>query len=134
MATQPLCPCPPLPIPPIPFFACCPTVPPPQPTFSQAVLSYKVDVTNVTPAQMKVAMEAVPLDTVDFPLAASLTSDTTVQTATGAERTLVFALSSAFNKALLVGADPAAFFQNFYTITLSQALVAPVVQLPPIVT
>lgn len=122
--------------------------------YTQAVLSYTVQATNVTPAQMKVAMEQVVLDTTDFP-AVNLTSDTTVETATGAERTLIFALQPAFNTslappasvqvtcpcppqppptALPVTADPAAFFQNFYTLTLSKALVAPVVQLPPIVT
>jgi hypothetical protein len=97
------------------------------------VLSYKVDSTNVTQAQMKIAMESVVLDTVDYP-AVQLTSDVTVQTATGAERTLTFSLTPEFNTALQVGADPAAFFQNFFVITLSEALVAPVVQLPPIVT
>jgi hypothetical protein len=131
---QPPCPCVPGPVATTPFFDCCPPVPVPSPTFSQVVLSYTVTAVNVTPAQMKVAMETVPLDTTDYPVAVNLTSDTTIQTPTGAQRTLIFALEPSFNMALLIGADPAAFFQNFYTLTLSQALVAPVVQLPPIVT
>jgi hypothetical protein len=122
------------PIPATPTAVCCPPVPPPPlPTFSKAVLSYVVKATNVTPAQMKVAMEAVVLDAVDYPTV-TLVTDVTVVTATGAQRTLTFALAPAFNTALLQGADPAAFFQNFFTLTLSEALVAPVVQLPPIVT
>jgi hypothetical protein len=83
---------------------------------------------------MKVAMQNVTLDTVDFIPAVVLASDVTTQLADGAERTLTFNLLPEFNTALHVGADPAAFFQNFYTLTLSQALVAPVVAFPVLVT
>ena len=101
--------------------------------WTQAVLVYTVTTTNVTPAQMASAMAAVALDTADFP-ALSVTSDVTLPTGTGAQRTIVFALGADFNSALTSSADPTAFFEDFYTQTLSDALVAPVVASIPVVT
>ena len=131
--------------------------------YTTAILTYVVDASpGVDPAALKARLESCPLDTQDTSGAAALTSDVTVQTATGAKRTLTFALGEAFNSSLqatpMAGAQSSlivppdggpsepnpplasasGFFQNLYTHTLQRwcASYGPtgVRQLPPILT
>jgi hypothetical protein len=71
--------------------------------YSQAVLSYVDDVqpgTFITPADLAASMQACQLDTADISMVATLVTDVTTVTPTGAQRTLTFALGQEFNATL----------------------------------
>jgi len=120
------------------------------PTYSQAVLTYvAVAAPTVAPLALALKMQACPLDTQDTSFFAELLSDVTIETATGATRTLTFALGQTFNDCLQPTPAPAegssipvggypgpgyppagstnpplgsasTFFQDLYTFTLRQ--------------
>jgi hypothetical protein len=71
--------------------------------YTQAVIAYEDDVqqgTFITPLQLALKMQACVLNPDDIAAIATLTSDTTVETATGARRTLTYALGQEFNACL----------------------------------
>ena len=132
--------------------------------YTQAVVTYvAVANSNLAPATLAAKLALVDLTTnaIDSMIGASLSSDETVATEDGAERTLTFALGEAFNSCLqpTPPAGPntslevpapggpsvpnpplssaSCFFQNLYTHTLRAKLVCTPDQLyqnPPILT
>jgi len=105
--------------------------------WSVATLVYTVTAKNATPAALASAMDKANNNLYGGELdliGATVLTDDTIATLTGAQRTIVLSLDLQFNASLQPNADPKAMFVDLYKIELEKILIAPVVAAPPVVT